>query len=144
MDYLQKLKTELLLLTLYSWKETRESMYKLPRIKRLEAYAGYQSASDAEISKIIQGHRQRVYDIILNPFVRRKSKLINEVCNLEISDMRKSIIIMSHMGLTVGQIADVLASSKQSVSTLMSKIKTMILRENVSRVSACVCKSLQQ
>lgn len=100
------------------FKELQET----PRKYRNMGEVDYIKQSDAIMKTLITEYRESIYDIICDKEFCKLFPEMRQIRKLQISNMKKCIILMFRLGFDIGLIANFLYSNKQSIITIKSSL----------------------
>lgn len=100
------------------FKELQEA----PRKYRNMGDVDYIKQSDAIMKKLITEYRESIYDIICEKEFCKLFPEMRQIKKLQISDMKKCIILMFRLGFNLDFIANFLYTNKQSIITIKSSL----------------------
>lgn len=78
---------------------------------------------DKEVKRHKEESLSELYGIILNAEMCRYFPEIGDIIPLKLSDLNKCILLMSILGFSVNEMADLLLSTPHSIQTMMLNIR---------------------
>ena len=99
------------------------SMWILSRKMNVSSIRDMQIIVDKEVKKHKGKTLTELYGIVLNTDMARRFPELTEIMQLKLSDLNKCILLMSILGFSTNEIADLLLSTPHSIQTMMLNIR---------------------